>query len=96
MKLGAVVPLLAGLEHEQHPAGQVGCSGGEQPGRAHEHRGVRVVAARVHRVVDPWSSKSRPVSSGIGSASMSPRSSTVGPGLPPVSIAAMPLVSRAA
>ena len=36
--------------------------------------------------------KSSPVSSGIGSASMSPRSSTVGPGLPPSSIAAMPLV----
>ena len=36
--------------------------------------------------------KSSPVSSGIGSASMSPRSSTVGPGLPPVSRAAIPLV----
>jgi hypothetical protein len=36
--------------------------------------------------------KSSPVSSCSGNASMSPRSSTVGPGTPPVSIAAMPLV----
>jgi len=34
--------------------------------------------------------KSRPVSSGIGSASMSPRSRIVGPGLAPVSIAPIP------
>ena len=36
--------------------------------------------------------KSSPVCSGIGSASMSPRSRIVGPGRPPVSRAAMPLV----
>ena len=48
---GAVVALLAGLEHEQHPAGEVVAAAGEQLGRAGEHRRVGVVAARVHRAV---------------------------------------------
>ena len=49
---GAVVALLAGLEHEQHPPGQVGPAGGQQPGRAGEHGHVRVVPAGVHGAVD--------------------------------------------
>ena len=60
-------------------------------GGADEHRRVRVVAAGVHRALDVRA-KSSPVSSGIGRASMSPRSRIVGPGLPPSSSAAMPLV----
>ena len=49
---GAVVALLAGLEHEQHPAGELAGAVGEQPGGADEHRRVGVVPAGVHRVVD--------------------------------------------
>ena len=48
---GAVMALLAGLEHEQHPAGEVVAVPRQQPGRADEHRGVGVVAARVHLAV---------------------------------------------
>ena len=50
---GAVVALLAGLEHEQHPPGQLVAAVGEQPRRADEHGRVGVVAAGVHRAVDP-------------------------------------------
>ena len=50
--LGAVVALLAGLEHEGHPAGQVGAARHEQLGRAGQHRHVGVVAAGVHGAVD--------------------------------------------
>ena len=48
--LRAAEALLAGLEHEQHPAGQVVAAAGEQLGRTDEHGGVRVVAAGVHHV----------------------------------------------
>ena len=60
---------------------------GEQPRRAGQHGDVRVVAAGVHRARRSRDAKSRPVSSGIGSASMSPRSRMVGPGRPPRSVA---------
>ena len=46
---GAVVALLAGLEHEQHAAGELVAVRGEQLGGADEHRRVGVVAAGVHR-----------------------------------------------
>ena len=49
---GPVVALLARLEHEQHPPGQLVTAGGEQLGRADQHRRVGVVPAGVHRVVD--------------------------------------------
>ena len=77
------VPLLARLEEEADPPGQVAAAVGQQAGRAGEHGGVGVVAAGVHRRRRPRSAKSRPVSSGMGRASMSPRSRTVGPGRPP-------------
>ena len=47
----AVVALLAGLEHEQHRAGERVATAGEQARRADQHRRVRVVAARVHRAL---------------------------------------------
>lgn len=46
---GAVVALLPRLEHEQHRAGELGPVCGEPLGGADQHRGVQVVAARVHR-----------------------------------------------
>ena len=48
---GAVVALLAGLEHEQHAPGEVVAAAGEQLGGAGEHRRVGVVTAGVHRPV---------------------------------------------
>jgi hypothetical protein len=45
-----VVPLLTRLEHEQHAPGDLAGASRQQARRAHQHRGVRVVAARVHRV----------------------------------------------
>ena len=48
---GAVVALLAGLEHEQHSSGQLVPAAAEQAGGAGEHRGVRVVPAGVHAPV---------------------------------------------
>ena len=48
----AVVPFLAGLEHEAHGARQLAAPRVQQPRRADEHRGVRVVTARVHAAVD--------------------------------------------
>ena len=47
----AVLALLAGLEHEQHPAGELAGTVGEQAGGADEHRRVGVVPAGVHLVV---------------------------------------------
>jgi hypothetical protein len=47
-----VVALLARLEHEQHPTGQLVAALGEQAGRTDQHRRVGVMAARVHRTVD--------------------------------------------
>ena len=55
-------------------------SGGEHARRADEHRDVRVVTARVHASRRSRSRTRAPVSSGIGSASMSARSRIVGPG----------------
>ena len=49
---GAVEALLAGLEHQQHPARDVVAVVGEHAGRRGEHRDVRVVPARVHRAGD--------------------------------------------
>jgi hypothetical protein len=49
---GAVEPFLARLEHEQHVPGQLGAALGQQPGGRRQHRGVGVVAARMHRPVD--------------------------------------------
>ena len=84
--LGAVVALLAGLEHEGHPPAQ----------RA--RRALSSLAAPAS--IATWGScphacmasstvllNSRSVSSCIGRASMSPRSSTVGPGSSPSSTA---------
>ena len=75
---GAAVALLARLEHEHHPASQLArrrsCS---SLGGAGEHGDVGVMAAGVHLAVD-LEEKSRPVSSGISSASMSARSRVVG------------------
>ena len=48
---GAVVALLARLEHEQHPTGDVVAACRQQLGRAGEHRDVGVVPAGVHRAV---------------------------------------------
>ena len=48
----AVVPLLAGLEHEEHRAGERLTTAREQPRGAHQHRRVTVVPARVHRAFD--------------------------------------------
>ena len=44
--------LLGRLEDEEVPAGKVVRPPGEYPGGAEEHRGVRVVAARVHPTLD--------------------------------------------
>ena len=49
---GAVEALLAGLEHQQHPARDVVAVVGEHARRRGEHRDVRVVPARVHRAGD--------------------------------------------
>ena len=49
---GAVVTLLAGLEHERHPAPQLAPPGNEELGRAGEHGHMGVVAAGVHGAVD--------------------------------------------
>ena len=46
------VALLARLEHEDHVPGQLSLPRRQQPGRPGQHRGVQVVAARVHRAVD--------------------------------------------
>ena len=89
---GAVVALLAGLEHEQHPPGELVAAAGQQLGRADEHRRVGVVAAGVHRPVGratrsrarcPRAAAGRPCRRAAGSS---------GPARPPVSRAAMPLV----
>ena len=53
--LGAVVALLAGLEHERHAPSQRAAARAEQLGGAGEHRHVGVVAARVHGAVDACS-----------------------------------------
>jgi hypothetical protein len=45
---GPVVTLLARLEHEHHIAGQGVAVGREQPGSAHQHGGVQIVAAGMH------------------------------------------------
>ena len=50
---GAVVALLARLEHERDPTPQPAAPRGEQPGTAGQHGDVAVVAAGVHGVVDP-------------------------------------------
>ena len=49
---GAVEPFLAGLEHEEHPTGEISTAIAQQAGRAGEHRHVGVVPAGVHRPVD--------------------------------------------
>ena len=88
---GAVVALLAGLEHEQDAAGEVGRRAASS--RA-EPASMATWVSWPQACIAPSTSlaKSSPVCSGIGRASMSPRSRIVGPGLPPVSRAAMPLV----
>ena len=84
---GAVVALLAGLEHEGDPARELAAAVGEQAGGAGEHGDVGVVAAGVHGAVDRrWRTRA-PVSSGMGRASMSPRSRIVGPGRSPSRVA---------
>ena len=52
MYLGAVVALLAGLEHERDPPAEVAAAVGEQLGGAGEHGDVGVVPAGVHHAVD--------------------------------------------
>ncbi len=49
---GAVMTLLARLEHEHDRAGKFVTPCAERLGRADEHRGMRIVAAGVHRAVD--------------------------------------------
>ena len=49
---GAVVALLAGLEHEQHPTGDLVAALAQQVGGARQHRGVGVVTAGVHAPLD--------------------------------------------
>ena len=47
-----MIALLAGLEHEEDPPGELIATPREEPGRAREHGDVRVVAAGVHHAVD--------------------------------------------
>ena len=49
---GAAVPLLARLEHQHHPPGQLRPVRRQQAGRADQHGDVGVVAAGVHLAVD--------------------------------------------
>jgi hypothetical protein len=44
-----VKTLLAGLEHQQHPPGQIRALLGQQPRGGGQHRDVGVVPAGVHR-----------------------------------------------
>ncbi len=83
---GAAVALLAGLEHEDHRPGDLLTVGGQQPGRTHQPGHVQVVPARVHHPSCSLRTGSSD-SSVTGNASMSPRSSTAGPGRPPRSTA---------
>ena len=48
---GAVVALLARLEHQHHVSGEPVAVLREQPGRAGEHCSVQIVPAGVHRAV---------------------------------------------
>ena len=80
--LGPGEALLTGLEHEHDPTGQLVPPGGEQPRpRWRAWRCGRRGRRRAWPRRSPTRTR-RPVSSGIGSASMSPRRSTVGPGRP--------------
>ena len=88
---GPVVALLARLEHEQHPPGELVAAGGEQLGRADQHRRVGVVAAGVHRVVDGGREVEARVLGHRQGVHVAPQEDRR-PGRVPVSRAAMPLV----
>ena len=50
--VGAIMTFLSWLEHEQHSTVQLGFPSTQQSRCAGEHGGVRIVAARMHHVVD--------------------------------------------
>jgi hypothetical protein len=84
---GAVVTLLARLEHEQDPTLELASATVQDSGGADKHRGMGVMTASVHDAVDRARVLEPGVSSDIGSASMSARNNTVGPGWSPSRIA---------
>ena len=90
----SVEALLAGLEHQQDPTGEVAPPLLEQSGGAEEHRDMGVVPAGVHHAVD-LRCEVEPGPSWSGSASMSARRSVVGPGAAPSMTAVTEVVDRA-
>ena len=74
--------LLAGLEDEPDRPGQVRAGLVQHPRRAEQARRVDVVPAGVHHARRACSRSRGPVASSMGSASMSARSATTGPGPP--------------
>ena len=91
MKRAPWIAFLARLEHEAHFAGSSSARAGEHARGAGEHRGVRVVAAGVHPPGDGRGERQARSPPCIGSASMSPRSSTLRPALPALSTATAPV-----
>ena len=75
--------LLAGLEEEADLARELVLQAREDGGHAEQDGGVAVVAARVHHAGVRGGEGQRRSASSIGSASMSARMASVGPGRPP-------------
>ena len=86
----AAALLLGGLEAQPHVALQLGAVSTSCLDAAEQDRGVAVVPARVH-LAGRLRAVRTSFSSWIGSASMSARSSTVLPGLPPFTVATTPV-----